>query len=410
MGHITQYQLDNARFELALHSRELPVEMTKARDQLRAHVNEVLGHVRCVQGHRWHPQWLYHLWHYRWRLERKWVRSRILEITSEIERVHCKLSNERELIELHLSGGDRDQALRYLEEERAGRLQALRADLASLEARPQIPAQPQERNSSISRPALVDHWAHRHLQNWIRQISGNRELRVLAVCPVYSSVFKIFEDIPGCHIHLSPESFIEGGSQMLPDTGRHNFDVCVIELTDRIMTSHTKDVLDAVARHVTMPGTILVHCHNWGAAPLKSIHSQIVEFALDQSFNVVAQYVRSSGLAYIARALSQVKNKKAWRHPLRLMGLAALAVFANLRVRMQEDQVTSISKYYSGVVFKIETKMEEVVEHLEATIPPASQKLVSIQARRGKRGATKERDGRAANDTGLSDERVIDSR
>jgi hypothetical protein len=197
---------------------------------------------------------------------------------------------------------------------------------------------------------------------------------------------------------------------MLPDTGRHNFDVCVIELTDRA-TSHTKGVLDAVARHVTMPGTILVHCHNWGATPLKSVHSQIVEFALDQSFNVTAQYVRSSGSAYIARALSQVKNKKAWRHPLRLMGLAALAVFADLDERMRKGQVTSISKYCSGVVFKIETKLEEVVEHLEATIPPASQKLVSIQARQGKRGATKDRgDGRAANDTGLSDERVIDSR
>ena len=41
-GHITQYQLDNAQFELLLHSHELPSNLTDARRQLRAHVDEVM--------------------------------------------------------------------------------------------------------------------------------------------------------------------------------------------------------------------------------------------------------------------------------------------------------------------------------------------------------------------------------
>ncbi|MGA7535430.1 MAG: hypothetical protein WBW27_26490, partial [Pseudolabrys sp.] len=53
MGHITQYQLDNAQFELRLHSRELPLGLAEARRQLRARVKEVLRHLPSMSDHRW---------------------------------------------------------------------------------------------------------------------------------------------------------------------------------------------------------------------------------------------------------------------------------------------------------------------------------------------------------------------
>ena len=141
MGHITQYQLDNAQFELRLHSRELPLGLAEARRQLRARVKEVLRHLPSMSDHRWHRQWIYHLRHYRWRLERKWICSRVERITSEIAVAESRLSKERELIDEYLSDEDREQALQYLDAEYADNLQEARHQLARLENRLQAPIQ-----------------------------------------------------------------------------------------------------------------------------------------------------------------------------------------------------------------------------------------------------------------------------
>src|SRR3984893_8167937 len=84
MGHITQYQFEHAQLSLRLHSRELPIGFVGGQRELRRQWDERIGHLPSMSDHRWHRQWIYHLRHYRWRLERKWIYSRVERITSEI--------------------------------------------------------------------------------------------------------------------------------------------------------------------------------------------------------------------------------------------------------------------------------------------------------------------------------------
>src|SRR5262249_19656768 len=109
MGHITQYQLDNARFELLLHSGALPSNLAEARRELRARMHEVLRHLPSAPNHRWHRQWLYHLRHFRRRLERTSVRSRMMRIRAEMEEAEANSNEEQTQIEQYLSNYQREQ-------------------------------------------------------------------------------------------------------------------------------------------------------------------------------------------------------------------------------------------------------------------------------------------------------------
>jgi hypothetical protein len=59
---LTPYQRDCARFELTLHSGEIPPETVTARAALGGYVGEVLSHLPTfLPSHINHPQWHYHL-------------------------------------------------------------------------------------------------------------------------------------------------------------------------------------------------------------------------------------------------------------------------------------------------------------------------------------------------------------
>jgi hypothetical protein len=134
MGHITQYQLDNARFDLQLHARELPSNLAEARRELRAHVDEVLRHFRSVPTYRRHRQWLYHLQHFRRRLERQMIVSRMSRINTRIEEVEADFNQEQMQIEQYLSNDEREQALKYSEAEYANKFHELHHALARQQA------------------------------------------------------------------------------------------------------------------------------------------------------------------------------------------------------------------------------------------------------------------------------------
>jgi hypothetical protein len=70
-GYITQYQVDNARFPLFLHSSDLPADLTLAQQSLGQYVKTVLKNLPSTPiDHRSHAQWRYHQKHFRERLER----------------------------------------------------------------------------------------------------------------------------------------------------------------------------------------------------------------------------------------------------------------------------------------------------------------------------------------------------
>jgi hypothetical protein len=367
-GHITQYQVDNSQFELLLHSRDLPSGMADARRKLRAYVDGVLSHLRSIPAHLGHRQWVYHQRHFRWRLERKFVRLQVARIGSEIERTQSALTRERALMGMRLKGDDWEGALPRLESEYAGKLQALQRESAQLNDRLKFRARWAARICRwIAGAPYPYQVSSRRLQSLIRQAAGSRTLRILAVCPAGSLLLPALNAIPGPHVYLTPGSVANGALRMLPPDAP-KFDLCVVELAD-LEPSGTRELLDAVAGQLGESGKLLVHWHDHGGASLRAVHSQIVHFALDRASHADAHYA-GSWVSAAASAMFWMWNTPAARHVLRYRPPAVirravaavtfavvsipLAFVADVRERARRNQRTTIPKYCSSATFHIE--------------------------------------------------------
>jgi len=362
MGHITQYQLDNAQFELLLHSRALPSNLAEARRELRAYVDEVLRHVRSVPNHRRHRQWLHHLPHFCRRLERPVIRSRMTRIRAEMEQAEADFDEECALIDGYLSNDEREEALNYSEAAFADKLKGLRRALAQQEAELEMRFDSGER---ISRRVVGMSWAYRvsrhRLRIWLHEGANDPTFPILAVCPTYSLLLGIVEPKSGLHMHLTPESVAEGALSLLPKASP-KFDRCLVELSD-VEAPRATELIEAIAARLKKPGTMLIHWHDHGTVPLRSIHSQIVQFAFDRGCQARAYYAGSWASVNAARAFQRARQTPAWRRRLfPLAGFAALAVLAELRERTRRNEVTTFPKYCSSAVFNVEMPSQEVVE------------------------------------------------
>lgn len=379
-GHITRYQLDNARFELLLHSHELPSNLTDARRQLRARVDEVLRYLPSVPSYRRHRQWIYHLRHFRRRLDRKSIHSRMGRVRSEIERAQHDLSRERELIDEYLSNEDREQALQYLDAEYQGTLQTLRRELLRLETQLQSPIRSGER---IYRRIAGVPWAYRssrrRLRSWMHDAADKRTLRMLAVCPAHSLLLGLLEPVSGVQIHLTPEAVFAGSLRVLPNEGP-DFGLCLVELTD-LQAPRATELLDGVARCLKQPGIILVHWHDQGTVPLRSVHSQIVQFALDRGCHVNAHYAGSWASAQAARTFHRLKSTPKWRQVMPSISFATFTFFGELRERLRKKPLTTIPEYVSSAAFQIETPSPEAIASIAAPRGSTSLKPPTIKTK-----------------------------
>jgi hypothetical protein len=379
MGHITQYQVDNAQFELLLHSHALPSDLAEARRELRAHVDHVLRHLRSVPNYRRHPQWLYHLRHFPRRLERQLIRSLMTRIREEMEQTEADFNQEYTLIDEYLSDDERELALKHSEAACADKLDGFRRALARREAELKLRIPSGER---IFRRIAGMSWAYRvsrrRLRIWLRQVANDLTYPILAVCPGYSRLLGILEPTSGLHMHLTPESVAEGALSMLPK-GRPDFDCCLVELSD-VEAPGAAELIEAIAARLKKPGTMLIHWHDQGTVPLRSVHNQIVQFALDRGCQASAHYAGSWASAKAARAFQQARQTSGWRRLFPSARLPALAVLAELRERARRNELTTIPKYCSSAVFKIEMPSEEIVKSA-APIGSRSQKAKVINTR-----------------------------
>jgi hypothetical protein len=381
MGHITQYQLDNAQFEIRLHSREVcGGGLAHAQRQLREYVDQVVDHLPSIPEHRGHRQWMYHLKHYRWRLERKAISSRIERIDLDIAVLNDSLSKERNLIDEYLSDDEREQALQYLEAEYADTLKSHRQQLAELESRLKIPVHSAAWNlDRVVGTAWAYRLSRRRLRNWIRQAAEKQPVRMVTVFQPQSLLSGLFEKIPGCHMHLTPESVLNGCMQMLPQASPR-FDVCIVELIDDLGEFQIKQLLNALAGHLTQPGSIFVHWHDRGSIPLRSVHNQVVELALhDGARQVHALFVGSWASSYVTHVLSRARSARAWRRLFLLGWIPAIAALAELFDRARRKELTSMPRYCSSAIFHIELPVRKNVHAAQPCINSTLEEPISIR-------------------------------
>jgi hypothetical protein len=178
-------------------------------------------------------------------------------------------------------------------------------------------------------------------------------------------------------MHLTPEPVAEGALSLLPKASP-KFDRCLVELSD-VEAPRATELIEAIAARLKKPGTMLIHWHDQGTVPLRSIHSQIIQFAFDRGCQARACYAGSWASVNAARAFQQARQTPAWRRRLfPLAGFAALAVLAELRERTRRNEVTTFPKYCSSAVFNIEMPSQEVVDESTVSIGSRSQKAPLI--------------------------------
>jgi len=357
MGHITRYQLDNAQFELLLHSRAPPSGLSGARDALRTHVDKVLRYLPSVPDSGQHRQWIHHLRHFHGRLERSWIRSRMMEIRAEMDETEAKFNEERAQIDQCLSGYEREQALKYSEAECVDKLNQLHLALVHQKASLEIPidrAEPVfQRIGGMLWPYRI---SLRRLRTWLYQGVNSRTFPVLVVCPIRSRLLRILKPISGLQLHFTADSVADGALSKLPK--RINFDRCLVELSD-VQTSRAADLLKAIAARFKKPGIILIHWDNRGLIPVRSAENQIVRFTLHQGYQASAYYAGSSIFGMAVQTLQRARQTPVWRRLLPLARFIVLVVLAELHERTRRNEFTTIPKYCSSAAFKIEIPSEE---------------------------------------------------
>jgi hypothetical protein len=254
-GYITQYQIDNARFELTLHSRPIPAGIEPRRARLRAYRDEVLRRlpVRIVE-HRNHQQWVYQKEHFR------------------AYRAVRPPRDEAQAVRERLGALDAERALL------AQRLEELSAAPAGIAPRAGAGALEPQRAASLAkrayralmgracdpRPWHPYYLPYRQLYCRLRELLRADGKRVLLICDE-DSVF------------ASPNPLLAGSRvARLPVAGYQwrggdeRFELCLIDIGVEKLGS-LRQMLDGVAGRLEPGAVVLLHSTNDTPTPRPSL-------------------------------------------------------------------------------------------------------------------------------------------
>ena len=100
LGHITEYQVDNARLPLTLHASDVPPTVEHGRRSLERFRDEVLHHLPSAPiDHRGHPQWEHHKRHFAEFQKRRPFWTEVATLRAEIVKTHKEKEAELTRIE-----------------------------------------------------------------------------------------------------------------------------------------------------------------------------------------------------------------------------------------------------------------------------------------------------------------------
>ena len=290
-AYITQYQVDNAKFQLLLHSGELPSNLHVARQSLKQFVATVLANLPRKQiDHRNHRQWLYHKRHFRARLE---------------NRLRVDFTRRRKG-ELLIPGQ------KIASEQGAESVQTFA-----------------KRVSEIAHPYKNSRSA---LQRRLRELA-DRNPSVLVICDHDSYLLDALDFLPGVQTHLGPDLAVDGLNWWPKAAPR--FDLCLIEVTGSRF--NTLDIFDAAMPCMRQGGSsILMLWHNRLPVDLLSTATEIIKVITLRRLDFDIDYTLSRTSVLAARALrfaARPVDRFGLKYPLKLSAFVtglSLAVAARL--------------------------------------------------------------------------------
>jgi hypothetical protein len=354
VGYITQYQVDNARFPLTLHSNDVP-DLESARRSLANFVEGVLRHLPSDPiDHRDHFQWKYHKRHFWDRLEGKIRRRRSEEIKAAIEKIKRNWKRERSILN-RPGTADHKLLLKQLRKRTTEKLKSLEQDLTRLQ-QDRANLSVYYRYIQLLNPYRA---AHRRAKQLIRPMAHDRVLNILAVCAQKSELLASLKALPGCHIRLSAASILDGALRLLPRDSP-KFGLCLIELSE-YESIRARELFEGVLEKLSKDGKIIICWHDHGFVPLKTARIEIVNFIFNHmSETQVTSFYGGSWFSVQASTLAglQVRSR---RRPIRaifriayLIAGAVLGLLADVRERMRRRESTGEPRHCSTMVIEID--------------------------------------------------------
>jgi len=250
-GYITQYQVDNAKFPLTLHSQDLPAGIPSARLQLKSYVETVLRNLPSKPiEHSNHAQWRYHTKYFRQRL-----------------------------------------AKRYLGYHRPRKGAKPVFKPVSFEEPPLT-----SKAAFLRRLAGIGHPYHEligSLKAW--SATSPYPIHILAVCERGSLLLRFLDDLPGLQTHLTPELVLDGALAFWPKEVSR-FDLCLVEAPAGELAAKATELAEAILSHVTETGRISLLWYAGSNLNQKPLVTAAVKLMSQRRVELELQY-RSSPLA-----------------------------------------------------------------------------------------------------------------
>ncbi len=403
--YITQYQMDNVKFPLTLHSRALPGRVEAARAALQAYAEEIVGLLRTAPiDHHDHAHWAHHKRYFQQNqatrtvcIEQAGVKAEIARLEDEYrsavkgitQRYEPKLQALREALERleHERSSLEHSALSIGRSEPAQNTTSTRDKAQSAINRPEEPntaaaAAPASATTAPQREGIkrlsrrlfdsfpyARPWHPLHLP--YRRVSAalNRAFKrgspsILAVCGPESALARSVASSPGTHARVSASDLFEADGASIA-LGSPPFDLCVIELAIGEL-AQAPDLYRAVLPYMEPAGTVVVHGSNLGLSSRESWRRAVIECLIVQPPEVVVHYsgswagmlaVKLLRLAYRIRS-----TQRPWfrycRLPLFASAAAAIVPLA-LLARIEEGQAgrpASVPSVCTGVTIEIAVK------------------------------------------------------
>lgn len=339
-GYITQYQLDNAKFALSLHSRDLPDGVQLNRDELQARMQEVLKYVKSKPSHLNHSQWLYHQEHLKYFQETKARRQKIAELEArkaELERNEAvALASEW----LHL--GEAARLLRRRQMLERGILVYLHGDRFFPKTAARLLKCVMEIETYLFNTIPQQPWhplwlAYRDVNELLCQpdLTHPRRLLTIGSNPDCSAT-QLVRHLPGEHSHCTVQELLRRDRSDGICHEVSGIDLCIIQL-DYAEQAAFEDVYAAAKRGLRNNGIIVLHVINRSPQYPEWTGNLMARIALFEPAQVT-HFV--SGLTRLSSFLLRVGLSMKERSPARpqrsliwavcLWATIPFALFANL--------------------------------------------------------------------------------
>jgi hypothetical protein len=276
-GYITQYQIDNARFELTLHAGALPPSIAQARAELRGFRDRVL---RCLPvraiDHRNHEQWLYQKDHLLAFGEKKKRRAETESLQAQLASLERECQSRLQRIES--SYGPRLEQLRQKLRELAPTRAELEAQSEAWAFREAPDTQPASRVTRVyralfgrmtrPRPWHPYYLPYRPVWRRMKSILQAERKRVLLICEAGSAFAQLASCCSASVERITPSSAMIKGVRKR--TGNEApFDACLIDLAAERLPA-VPQLMQAIRTSLDSEAVVVLHCLNRTLQPVSS--------------------------------------------------------------------------------------------------------------------------------------------